>query len=194
MAHALSEPVTGVLNHGLHSIAHLHAQHFAKVSNICPLLPAFFKSKAVAESHPLSFDGRDSFTHKLPFTSRELKDALAHCASSASGPDGLPYAQIHHLDSHVLVVLLSHHNQMWISGNFPPEWHPAFEFPIPKYGKELTLPINSRPISLTECLCKLMEKMINPQLVMYAVDKHLTCGGPNPIGLHSPSPSGCCLF
>ena len=39
--------------------------------------------------------------------------------------------------------------------------------PIPKPGKDLTDPQNYRPISLTRCVCKLYEKMVNKRLVEY---------------------------
>ena len=39
--------------------------------------------------------------------------------------------------------------------------------PIPKPGKHPTNPINYRPIALTSCICKTMERMINRRLVWY---------------------------
>ena len=39
--------------------------------------------------------------------------------------------------------------------------------PIPKPGKDPTNPTNYRPIALTSCICKTMERMINRGLVWY---------------------------
>ena len=39
--------------------------------------------------------------------------------------------------------------------------------PIPKPGKDPTNPTNYRPIALTSCICKTMERMINRRLVWY---------------------------
>ena len=39
--------------------------------------------------------------------------------------------------------------------------------PIPKPGKDSKNPSNYRPISLTSCLCKTMERMINTRLVWF---------------------------
>ena len=39
--------------------------------------------------------------------------------------------------------------------------------PIQKPGKDLIDPQNYRPISLTSCVCKLYEKMVNKRLVEY---------------------------
>ena len=43
--------------------------------------------------------------------------------------------------------------------------------PIPKHGKDPTNPINYRPIALTSCICKTMERVINRRLVWY-VESH----------------------
>ena len=39
--------------------------------------------------------------------------------------------------------------------------------PIPKPGKDPTNPTNYRPIALTSCICKTMERMINRRLIWY---------------------------
>ena len=43
----------------------------------------------------------------------------------------------------------------------------ATVIPIPKPGKDSKNPSNYRPISLTSCLCKTMERMINTKLVWF---------------------------
>ena len=54
---------------------------------------------------------------------------------------------------------------MWESGCFPPSWREAVVIPIPKPGKDHLDPGNFRPIALTSCLCKTMERMINARLM-----------------------------
>ena len=54
---------------------------------------------------------------------------------------------------------------MWESGCFPPSWSEAVVIPIPKPGKDHSDPGNFRPIALTSCLCKTMERMINARLM-----------------------------
>ena len=50
---------------------------------------------------------------------------------------------------------------------FPHSWHQATIIPIPKPGKDHTNPSNYRPIALTSCLCKLMEKLVNKRLMWF---------------------------
>ena len=56
---------------------------------------------------------------------------------------------------------------MWETGKFPESWELATIIPIPKPGKDHTEPTNYRPIALTSCLCKTLERMINARLVWY---------------------------
>ena len=57
---------------------------------------------------------------------------------------------------------------IWIPGLiFPPSWTEAIVIPITKPGKDATDPSNYRPIALTSCICKTMERMINTRLTWY---------------------------
>ncbi|GBL94554.1 hypothetical protein AVEN_235639-1 [Araneus ventricosus] len=52
----------------------------------------------------------------------------------------------------------------------PTAWRKAIVVSIPKVGKDPQNPSNYRPIALTSCLCKLMERMVNKRLV-YILEK-----------------------
>ena len=43
----------------------------------------------------------------------------------------------------------------------------VYVVPIPKLGKDTSDPPNYRPIALTSCVCKVMERMVNNRLVWY---------------------------
>ena len=72
-----------------------------------------------------------------------------------------------HLPLKSLQTLLDIFNNMWETGKFPESWELATIIPIPKPGKDDTEPTNYRPIALTSCLCKTLERMINARLVWY---------------------------
>ena len=72
-----------------------------------------------------------------------------------------------HIPDSSLSVLLKTFNDIWETGNIPKSWKEATIIPIPKPGKDNTNPNNYRPISLTGCICKTLERMINERLVWY---------------------------
>ena len=72
-----------------------------------------------------------------------------------------------------MTVLLEIFNDLWITGNVPKIWKEAIIIPIPKPGKDNADPTNYRPISLTSCVCKTMERMINSRLVWYLESNNL---------------------
>ena len=72
-----------------------------------------------------------------------------------------------HLPDSSLSVLLKTFNDIWETGNVPKSWKEARIIPVPKPGKDNTNPNNYRPIALTSCICKTLERMINERLVWY---------------------------
>ena len=83
------------------------------------------------------------------------------------GPDEIHYKLLKHLPDASRLLLLNIFNNIWISGDSPSDWRKAIIIPIPKPGKDPTNPTNYRPIALTSCICKTMERMINRRLVWY---------------------------
>ena len=72
-----------------------------------------------------------------------------------------------HLPDTSLSVLLKTFNDIWETVNVPKSWKEATIIPVPKPGKDNTNPNNYRPIALTRCICKTLERMINERLVWY---------------------------
>ena len=58
-------------------------------------------------------------------------------------------------------------NDIWETGDLPPIWKLANVIPIPKPGTYHLEQSNYRPIALTCCVCKTMERMINAHLVWF---------------------------
>ena len=108
-----------------------------------------------------------------PFDLEELKSALHRANDSACGPDAVYYKFLNHLPPSALELLLELYNKIWTSGTFPQSWREALIIPVPKPGKDHTDPNNYRPIALTSCVCKTMERLINDRLVWVLEDQNL---------------------
>ena len=87
-------------------------------------------------------------------------DLLFHCALSVP-------AHFEHLPEDTLKILKEILNKIWTSADFPHQWRAATVIPIPKPNKDHTDPLSYRPIALTSCLCKVLERMINTRLIWY---------------------------
>ena len=90
-----------------------------------------------------------------------LQDALCRAHDTSAGPDEIHYQLLKHLPNASLLLLLNIFNAICIFGDFHPDWRKAIVIPIPNPGKDPTDPTNYRPIALTSCICKTMERMIN---------------------------------
>lgn len=148
-------------------IANQLALFFAEISSddTIPLQSRLFKREREQQLCVISDDGGASYNS--PFTAYELSQALAKCSNTAPGPDTIPYQLIRQLPASYHTHLLSIYNQIWLDGQFPSSWHQALIVAIPKPGKNRTEPSSYRPISLTNCLCKIMERMVNSRLTYY---------------------------
>ena len=58
-------------------------------------------------------------------------------------------------------------NDIWETCDLPSIWKLANVIPILKPGKDHSDPSNYRPIALTSCVYKTMERMINARLVWF---------------------------
>ena len=96
---------------------------------------------------------------------QELRRSLNRSRDTAVGPDKIHYQFLKHLSESSLRVLLRAFNKIWQTGQIPSSWQEATIIPIPKPGKDHSNPTNYRPIALTSCICKTMERMVNDRLV-----------------------------
>ena len=151
------------------------AKTFAFNSSSENLPPGFADVKRQAESVPLDINQGsigDEFYNK-DFSFSELKQALNPAKDTAPGPDDITNAILKLLPDSTLKVLLAIINKMWRTGEFPEEWRLATIIPIPKPDKDHSKPESFRPISLTSCLCKLVERMVNNRLIWFLEKNNL---------------------
>lgn len=128
---------------------------------------SFRKYKLQQEKSRIRFETDNTEIYNLPFCMSELEDALKQSNDTSTGPDNIHYQMLKHLPDCSLETLLHIFNDIWISGKFPQTWSEAIVIPIAKPGKDPTDPNSYRPIALTSCVCKTLERMINNRLVWY---------------------------
>ena len=71
------------------------------------------------------------------------------------------------LDETAKKYLITIFNRFWQAAYIPKQWRHAIIIPIPKPGKPHDIAENYRPISLTSCICKTMERIVNTRLSEY---------------------------
>ena len=142
-------------------------QTFAKNSSSENYTDEFNKYKEATEKHQISFHSDNTETYNNKITIDELETALQKSKNSAVGPDNIHYQLLKHLPISAKNTLVAIFNSIWETGSFPQAWREATVIPIPKPGKDNTIPNNYRPIALTSCLCKTLERIVNDRLMWY---------------------------
>ena len=95
-------------------------------------------------------------------TLNELDTAIRKLKKKKSpGPDGISNEMIQHLGNKAKDKLLEIFNLTWTKGDVPQMWREAYMIPILKKGKNKSKCLSYRPISLTSCVCKTMERIVN---------------------------------
>lgn len=91
--------------------------------------------------------------------------------NTSPGPDRINYEIIKHIPPDTVQQLLNIYNHMWSHNTFPIQWKHTLIIPILKQKK--TNPQNYKPISLSNCLSKVLQKIINKRLTWYLESKNL---------------------
>ena len=103
-------------------------------------------------------------SYNKEFSSSEYTSALNKCRNSAAGPDDIYYEMLKNMHHSASKLLLKIFNEIWRLGQIPQVWKEAIIIPIAKHGKDPSSADNYRPISLTSCVGKLLEKMVATRL------------------------------
>ena len=155
------------------SVANILAAHFAQVSASDAYPPTFTRLKEAQESLPLSFHLSSPSPLDEPFTFNELESSLSSTSNSAPGSDGIHYAMLRNLPPDATLSLLHLFNRVYSERVFPSSWSKSVVVALHKVGQDKLLPASYRPISLTSCVCKVMEKMVNRRLVWFLESNNL---------------------
>ena len=147
-------------------VANAFGNHFAKISSKGNNRN-YREFRLQEEKRKLDFTTNKEEVYNVPFSEREFDHALSKCNDSAPGPDDIPYAMIKNSSYETKSFILNIINRIWKEHLYPKIWELAMFLPFLKPGKNSLDITNYRPIALTSCLCKLMEKMVNTRLMWY---------------------------
>jgi ribonuclease HI len=111
-------------------------------------------------------DAHEAMTSDI--TIGELVNAIRKLKKKKSpGPDNITNEMLQHLGNLATEKLLEIFNLSWRQGQVPQCWKEARMIPVLKKGKNRTKVLSYRPISLTSCVCKTMEHIVNQRLQLY---------------------------
>ena len=160
-------------------VSNVLANHFANISSKSVDAPGY-QHRVREELKRLDFTTDKLESYNQPFTEREFNSALASCNDTAPGSDEIPYAMVKHVSINTKKFIISIINRIWRDHSYPTVWELSIILAFLKPGKDKFLAANYRPIALTSCLSKIMEKMVNARLVWFLEKK----------GILSPAQSG----
>ena len=104
-----------------------------------------------------------------------MNSILKTVKGTSAGPDHIRYEMIGNLSKPDKLILLEYFNNIWLSRTFPSKWHEAIIIPILKPGKDSLESDSYRPIALTNCLCKILERLVNNRLLYVLEKQRLIC-------------------
>lgn len=120
----------------------------------------------------LGYEGASNEDMDAAFTELELIAAIDESnQGSAPGIDDITYKVLRNMSDKSRTELLDLANAAWKKGSLPKEWKEAEVHFIPKPGKPPHID-NLRPISLTSCVGKVVERMVFKRLQRHLDTTH----------------------
>ena len=145
-------------------VAHELAKHYNERSATSSYPPSFQMAKERAERRCVKLSTDTDDMYNSDFTLNELLWALDKDRSVSTGPDLVGYPMLKRLPLSVESALLELMNRIWCSGELPASWRTGTIVPIPKPNAHDTDPAAFRPITLTSCMAKVFERIVNRRL------------------------------
>ena len=147
-------------------VATQFATHYTHISSNDNFSPQLNESLEDALSQcDFTTDNTEHYNHL--FTLFELKKAILKSGNTSVGPDQIAYPFFKNLSEYGLEQFLSALNKLWEDGEFPESWRNSTLIPILKNNKPQTDPASYRPISLSSCASKILERMVNDRIRVY---------------------------
>ena len=145
-------------------VAEILSDSLAKYLNGSLYSEEFQRIRTLALNEELNFSSANDEYYNQPLTMQEFRTSLKECSETSPGEDNISYSMIKNSHPTTLCYLLDTFNEVWKSGTLPDAWRRAIKISIKKSGKTGFDPKHYRPISLTCCMCKLMERIVAKRL------------------------------
>ena len=149
--------------------ADLFAKHYAGVSRLQ------FTSEERAKNREFKIKMRTNTADEeccKDFDMTEMNNAIKNMKKKgAAGKDDIPPSFLKNLGPNAKKELLEIFNVSFRTGKIPASWTHAIIIPLLKTGKPASQIASYRPISLTSCLVKTLERMVNNRLYYIAETK-----------------------
>ena len=141
--------------------ADLFAKHYARVSSL-----SFNKNERteIRETKKKIYSNGPE-EESPPFTIRELNTAIKKMKrKGAPGADNIPPSFLKEMGPKACSELLAICNKSFAEADIPQMWRHGIIIPLLKHGKPASELESYRPICLTSCIVKLLERMISNRL------------------------------
>lgn len=154
-------------------VAEMMAEHYESISSNQRYSEQFKRVKGRMESTVLNFNTNAELEYNAEFTMLEMERALASCKNTAPGEDMISYKMVKHSHITCRKFLLAIINRIWKMKEYPSQWRSSIVLSFLKPQKTPTEESSYRPVSLTSCVGKIMEKIVNIRLVMVLESRKL---------------------
>ena len=154
------------------------ADQFAKTYRKFSKLPSRKKDrvvkKGVREARRLARGSGALQECEQDITAEEVLRVIKQAKNNkAAGMDDIPYEMMKHLGPRAMEMLVHIYRRCWKGEGIPRKWRDALIKPLLKEGKDAKETTSYRPISLTSCMGKVLEKVIANRLIYVLEDRKL---------------------
>ena len=124
-------------------------------------------SPAFGAGHQIDVNNTDVQGFMPTCNERLIFEVMKACSNSDSSPDGISYKLLKAISQYIIRPLNIIFQQSIFNGIFPSVWKRAVVLPLYKGKGDRAIAASYRPISLCSCIGKLLEKIMQTQLVDY---------------------------
>lgn len=155
----------GYQQHRLTQIVHRAVKELGRDETVRRLNAKYLPSTPGEQHH--DYAGEDNPELDRDIEEWEVRAVLqAINCKSAAGPDRVANKALRNLGDAAIASLTKFYNERWRAGRLPKQWKTARTVLIPKPGKPPNID-NLRPISLTSCVGKVLEHVLNNRWQRY---------------------------